>query len=523
MDRAIRIGNTLTAHDKVMADALAELGNLARQQGDDEQAEACYLQSLEISERLSDQAGIARTSHQMGRLVQQKGDLEEAVDLYRRSLDISERLRDEVGMAASLRALGELAEQRGDFEEAEARYDQAFEVSERVGDQAGMAMASRQLGTVVQQKADFNGAEDLYRTSMEISERMGHRAGVAASLRALGGLAQQQGDYLEAEDCYRQSLEISERIGDQAGMAAAAEQTVQLADTIADEGPRSMVLARLSRQLADADPERARQVLDTLSSETAGVVGYEPDQLLGFESRLVCAHTLGVVQVQHGEETGFPPVITEADILGASVVGCPNVGVGVKPCQSVISVAHGLSGRVRRDGSPALLADGWGLTDGTPPGTVRFEVVEVRPPTPALVFVSHSPDDSWSKNVVQQIRRELRDFPIQIALCNDEPAVSSREATDSLLAACVGGVVLLSPTALQSHWIAYETSILLHRSDANPDFDLVIASETSTINEQIAPTKLFRILGLADRQILTGSWEEVPKRILRRIEDRLMR
>ena len=54
--------------------------------------------------------------HQLGMLAQDRGDYEEAARQYQRSLDINERLGDQAGMATSYHQLGMLAQDRGDYD-----------------------------------------------------------------------------------------------------------------------------------------------------------------------------------------------------------------------------------------------------------------------------------------------------------------------------------------------------------------------------------------------------------------------
>ncbi|MGH8885229.1 MAG: tetratricopeptide repeat protein, partial [Egibacteraceae bacterium] len=211
-----------------------QLGILAQARGDYETAEARYRQSLEINERLGNQAGMATSYGQLGILAQARGNYETAEARYRQSLEIKERLGNQAGMAASYHQLGILAQARGNYETAEARYRQSLEIDERLGNQAGMAASYHQLGILAQDRGNYETAEARYRQSLEIDERLGNQAGMAASYHQLGILAQDRGNYETAEARYRQSLEIDERLGNQAGMAASYHQLGILAQDRGD-------------------------------------------------------------------------------------------------------------------------------------------------------------------------------------------------------------------------------------------------------------------------------------------------
>jgi tetratricopeptide (TPR) repeat protein len=94
------------------------LGNISRDRGEYEEARQLYQQSLEIRQRLGNQAGQADSLHQLGRIAQDRGEHEEARQLYQQSLEIKERLGDQVGQANLLIQLGLLDYEQGNFENA---------------------------------------------------------------------------------------------------------------------------------------------------------------------------------------------------------------------------------------------------------------------------------------------------------------------------------------------------------------------------------------------------------------------
>ena len=86
--------------------------------------------------------------HHLGMLAQERGDYQEAARQYQRSLNISERLGDQAGMANSYNNLGMLAQERGDYEEAARQYQRSLNIKERLGNQASMATSYSQLGNL---------------------------------------------------------------------------------------------------------------------------------------------------------------------------------------------------------------------------------------------------------------------------------------------------------------------------------------------------------------------------------------
>jgi hypothetical protein len=70
------------------------------------------------------------------------------------------------------------------------------------------------------------------------------------------------------------------------------------------------------------------------------------------------------------------PVLVHGDPVGRSISGCKNFNppLGLRPCKTTLKVAQGYSSFIRISGRPICLSAVSGLTDGTPPGQVRYNV-----------------------------------------------------------------------------------------------------------------------------------------------------
>ena len=67
-------------------------------------------------------------------------------------------------------------------------------------------------------------------------------------------------------------------------------------------------------------------------------------------------------------------LIVNVDVEGRIIIGCPNMGGTMKPCNTTLPVKEGYSDLVRVEGRRVCLDTVTGLTDGTPPGTVDYVV-----------------------------------------------------------------------------------------------------------------------------------------------------
>jgi hypothetical protein len=92
---------------------------------------------------------------------------------------------------------------------------------------------------------------------------------------------------------------------------------------------------------------------------------------------LVCKHENGrvhVAAVQNIVTIAGRSVLVESDPEKRPITGCPNVGAAIKPCMLTLAATEGYSDFVRVDGRRVCLETITGLTDGTPPGVVKYKV-----------------------------------------------------------------------------------------------------------------------------------------------------
>jgi len=107
--------------------------------------------------------------------------------------------------------------------------------------------------------------------------------------------------------------------------------------------------------------------------------------LLTEDAVLACKHELGIVGIvgtQNLVTIGGRKVLVDSDPEGRPIGGCPNVGATIKPCLLTLEAQAGYSDWIRVDGRRVCLDTITGLTDGTPPCVVKYQV---RAPGQSLV------------------------------------------------------------------------------------------------------------------------------------------
>jgi tetratricopeptide (TPR) repeat protein len=171
-----------------------QLGIVAQERGDYDEASRQYQRALDINQRLGNQASTARGYHQLGVLAHLRGDYDEASRQYQRALDIKERLGDQADPASDYHQLGMLAHLRGDYDEAARQYQRALDINQRLGNQADSASGYHQLGVLAHDREDYDEAARQYQRALDIKERLGDQGGLAITYSQLGILKTDRGE-----------------------------------------------------------------------------------------------------------------------------------------------------------------------------------------------------------------------------------------------------------------------------------------------------------------------------------------
>jgi hypothetical protein len=91
-------------------------------------------------------------------------------------------------------------------------------------------------------------------------------------------------------------------------------------------------------------------------------------------AQLQCVHG-GMVKIlpqpKRSMHVGGAPILTDFDLFAALIVGCPQIGPGLKPCTKITYVMMGLSQDIKVDGQTPILKTLQAMTDGLAPGIVR--------------------------------------------------------------------------------------------------------------------------------------------------------
>lgn len=210
------------------AQCLAQLGLIARRQGDYERAKDWYSQSLAVfQDQGTHQEGAAQTLAQasaqaldgLGAVYRQQSSFDRARECHERALALSRTSGDRIGEARALSDLGLTAFYQRGFAEALTYHQQALEIRRAIGDRAGEAMSLMNIAAASLEAGDYGQAEKYLLEVLSIQQATGNRWEEANVRNVLGVLYHQLGDLSTAQTHLEQGLQLDQQIGDEAGQA----------------------------------------------------------------------------------------------------------------------------------------------------------------------------------------------------------------------------------------------------------------------------------------------------------------
>jgi tetratricopeptide (TPR) repeat protein len=126
-----------------------ELSHLLTSRGRYREALAFANASLDISRRLHDASGVARSTRQLGLIYRRKKNIADAMQCFRRSLRSYRQLRDPDGEALCLHSIASVYRESGKLALAERYYGQSLRIRRRRHDSTGIGASLFQLARIL--------------------------------------------------------------------------------------------------------------------------------------------------------------------------------------------------------------------------------------------------------------------------------------------------------------------------------------------------------------------------------------
>ena len=200
------LSRTEPVEPALRAAALNAAGNLARDQGEHDQATAYHEQCLAIRRTLGDERGVAISLNNLGVVARDRGDAERALELCREACRLFRRVGDRHGAAIALISLGNATTREGDLAGARAYYEESLAHFRSEEDHWHTAWVQTYLAEVLVFAGDVSSALPLAEEALRMHREGGDPWGVASALNVLGRAQEASGSLDEAAVRFAQAL-----------------------------------------------------------------------------------------------------------------------------------------------------------------------------------------------------------------------------------------------------------------------------------------------------------------------------
>jgi tetratricopeptide (TPR) repeat protein len=197
------------------------------------------------------QSAQASTYHQLGRVAQELREYDQARKDYQQALEIYIEFGDRYTQASTYHQLGIVAQELREYDQARKDYQQALQIYIEFGDRYSQASTYHQLGMVAEELREFEQARKDYQQALQIKIEFGDRYSQASTYGQLGLLAESEEEPEEAIQNLLKALEIFSEFQDN----HSAAMTVQNISRIYKFHPSPQFLSQITQALGSSESE----------------------------------------------------------------------------------------------------------------------------------------------------------------------------------------------------------------------------------------------------------------------------
>ncbi len=231
-------------HDRLTAQALNNLGEVAYSRGALVAARGHFDEALAAWEISSDRRGQALAHLNLGYTYADSGDLLEGQSHFERALALAQDKGDRQLEALSMTGAGSVYAFRGEQRRALESHKRALELLRSIGDRQGIGVALNSIGQTYENSEDPRRALDYYLQALDNYVRSGNRDTESVTRYYLGRVYGALGDEARSLDFYEQAMRLCQEMGKRRMEAYA---TMQLATARGLRGELSASLTLLTR------------------------------------------------------------------------------------------------------------------------------------------------------------------------------------------------------------------------------------------------------------------------------------
>jgi predicted ATPase/DNA-binding CsgD family transcriptional regulator len=187
LERALPRSQELAA--SIRAKALNAAGVLAGMQGDDDQAQVWFQDSLALWREVGETRRVAATMGNLGLLAQNRHDVDRALACFRESQQLYELAGDQRGVAVSLGEQARLERQKGNDQAAVPLLERSVALFRELGDDHSLANSLANLGHSALALGDPRRSTGYFTESLQLRQALGNTLAIAECLEGFAAIA----------------------------------------------------------------------------------------------------------------------------------------------------------------------------------------------------------------------------------------------------------------------------------------------------------------------------------------------
>ncbi|HOQ79857.1 MAG TPA: sigma 54-interacting transcriptional regulator [Candidatus Cloacimonadota bacterium] len=190
------------------------LGVIKMFQGDWEETERLYLESLKLEQEHYNLEGIAVCYNNLGSLADDQGDYKKSLTYFNEALSIQKLLAERYNISNCYNNIGVTYMDNREYDKAIEAYEKSLQTAVSFNLFKNIIASLNNLGAVYFIVGNWTKAIEYYESAIKKSEEMGFMEGLLRSYNNLGELYEKRGEYNLAHDLYIKGQNIINNIND---------------------------------------------------------------------------------------------------------------------------------------------------------------------------------------------------------------------------------------------------------------------------------------------------------------------
>jgi len=251
-------------NDAGRAKSYRSIGTILQLKGENDSALEYLMKAQSTFIKIGEKEGLATCYNNIGYTHKLKGEYDKAIEYFYKALEIADELDDKRQMARTYNNIGSVHQMGGSNDKAIEVFEKSLYLYSEIGYTRGKAICSINLGISYFNKSDFEKALEYHENALVIHSENNNRQGVSICYINMSEIYRNLGMYDKAIEYSLKSVELFEEMGYKEGMASAyaniSSFNIAFADSLAVSEAQRIRYLYKSVEYGDKAIELAREM-----------------------------------------------------------------------------------------------------------------------------------------------------------------------------------------------------------------------------------------------------------------------